>query len=532
MKKNVRKILMTLGLATTMFLTGCGNSNKTSNVETEKIFRFAQANPKLGLDMQLSTNSGSSSIASSIVEPLLKWTEDNELIPLLITGFPTVSEDGLTYSFELKEGVKFHNGATLTSEDVKFTFERMFNPETGAKSTYMYDMIKGAKEMLAGEATELSGFKIEDDRHFTIEVTEPNAVFVKNLGIDYAGIFPKEACEEAGENWGKGTDIIGTGPYKIESNDDTTKVVLVRNDEYHGGTPNLDKVEVLYIDDANTKLLEYEKGNIDACDLPADLLQQYKNNDEFKDEINYYSSLGTFILNLNLNNEDLSDEKVREAISLAINREELVKTILNESGIVASGFLNANIPGFDESEEPYEYNPEKAKELLKEAGKENLKLTAKIRSRDQLVMVALQGYLQNIGITLDVQIIDNGVWSSEWAEGSIDATLVGWYPLYADADNQMYSYFYSDSAKSKSSFYNNPEFDALMLEARQISDEDKRTELYKKANNILSLDDYGTIPLYYPISQFMAKPYVKNMKVGNLIYRFYDIDIDLEAKNK
>ena len=71
-----------------------------------------------------------------------------------------------------------------------------------------------------------------------------------------------------------------------------------------------------------------------------------------------------------------------------------------------------------------------------------------------------------------------------------------------------------------------------MLEARQISDEDKRTELYKKANNILSLDDYGTIPLYYPISQFMAKPYVKNMKVGNLIYRFYDIDIDLEAKNK
>lgn len=528
MKRAVRLCSAFLLCFSMTMVSGCGGSGSSDN-SGEKVFRFGQANAKMGLDLQKSTNSGSSSIADSIVEGLYCFTEENEEVPVLAKDFPTISEDGLTYSFELKEGVKFHDGSVLTSNDVKYTFERMFTPETGATSTYMYDMIEGAEEMLAGKATELSGFEIQDDTHFTIKLKYPFTPFVKNLGIDYAQIFPQAACEAAGDKWGSGMDLIGTGPYKLESNDDLTKVVMVKNSEYHGEEPKLDRIEVIFIDDKNTKILEYEKGNIDACDLSADFLAQYQDSD-LKDEINPYMGLGTYIVNLNLNSDKLKDVRVREAISLAINREEFVTSVLNGAGEPASSFLNPKVPGHDDSLDVYEYNVEKAKQLLKEAGAEGLTLSAKVRAGDQQRMVAIQGYLKEIGINMDVQVLDNGVWASEWQQGSLEVTMIGWFPLYADADNQMYTYFYSGNASGKSSFFNNAEFDNLMTQARSELDESKRAELYKQADKILSRDEYATIPVYYPKNQFLAKPWVKNMKVGNLIYHFNDIDIDLDAK--
>ena len=215
---------------------------------------FGQSNPKVGLDMQTNTNSGASSVADNVLEGLYRWNDDNVEECVLATDFPEVSEDGLTYSFELKEGVKFSDGSDLTTEDVKYTFERMFKPETGATSTYMYDMIVGAKDMLAGNATELAGIKVEDDLHFSITLEYKFAPFIANLGMDYASIYPHEACEKAGKDWGKGTNLIGTGPYVITENDEQTKVVFEPNKNYHGGTPNLDRLEVVYIDDNSTKI--------------------------------------------------------------------------------------------------------------------------------------------------------------------------------------------------------------------------------------------------------------------------------------
>ena len=132
---------------------------------------------------------------------------------------------------------------------------------------------------------------------------------------------------------------------------------------------------------------------------------------------------------------------------------------------------------------------------------------------------------------MNVEVLDSGVWSEARSKGNLQATMIGWFPLYADADNQMYTYYYSENAVGKGVFYNNPEFDQLVTEARQTTDNDeKRVELYKKADYILSREDYGTIPLYYGKLQFVAKPYVKNAKLGNLIYHLYNIDIDLSKK--
>ena len=515
------------GAAAASMLAACGGAGASDSGSKKKVLRFAQSNAKQGLDMQKSTNSGSSSIADCIFESPLRWTEDNELVPCLLKEIPTFEADGVTLHCELKPNIKFHDGTTLTASDVKYSFERMFKPETGGKSTYMYDLIKGAKEMLAGTATELEGLTVEDDTHFTFVLTNPMVTFVNNLGINYADIFPKDACEKAGKSWGTGTNCIGTGKYKVVSNDDTTEVVLARFDDYHDGKPALDEVHFQFVDDLNTKMMSFNNGDVDYCDLDASQLQQYKSDPAVKDLITQYPTLGVQFVNLNLSSEKLQDVRVRKALSLAINRDELIQSIVGGAGTVPSGWLAPQTPGHDPNAPAFEYDPEKAKALLAEAGVTNLELSAKVRANiNQKQLVAVQDYWSKIGVKLTVETEDNGVWAQDWADGSLEITAVGWFPLYADADNHMYTYFYSENAKGKSSFYNNPEFDALVSQARVEQDKQKRADLYRQADDILTRQDYATLPLYYPKNQFVAKDYVQNAKVGNLIYHMMDVDID------
>ncbi len=530
-RRNFVKGAAVAGSAATMLsMAACGGSGSDSSTtdggEKKKVLRFGQSNAKLGLDMQKSTNSGSSSVSDCVFEAPLRWTEDNELVPCLLTEIPTFEDDGVTLHCTLKEGIKCHDGSTLTANDVKFTFERMFKPETAAKSTYMYDLIKGAKDMLAGTATELEGLTVEDDTHFTFVLESPMVTFINNLGINYAQIYPQKACEEAGDQWGWGTNCVGTGKYKIVENDDTTEVKFEKFADYHDGEPALDEIDIIYYDDSNTKLMAFKNGDIDWCDVSADMLTQYSNDPDVKDCITLYSTLGVHFVNLNLQSDNLKDVKVREALSLAIDRQALIDNTLSGAGEPAGCWLAPATPGHDDSAK-LDYDPEKAKQLLAEAGVSNLTLDCKIRKGQyEKYMTVIQSYWAEIGVTLNLTVEDSGVWQSDWADGNLEVTALGWFPLYADADNHMYTYFYSANAKGKSSFYNNPKVDELLSAARVSQDKDERASLYKEADHIICHEDFATIPLFWPKNSFAAKSYVKNAKVGNLVYHMFDLDID------
>ncbi len=531
-------------LALALLLAGCGNGDadgsaapgastepsQSAGADGRKVFRFGQAPYGDTLDMQISTGSASAAIADEITESLLRFDDDNNEEVVLLTDFPTVSEDGTVYSFELKQGVKFTNGTELTARDVKFTFERMFTPATGAKSFSYFNMIVGAKDMLDGKATELAGIEIQDDYHFTITLEYAFAPFVKNLGTSYADIFPEDACTQAGDSWGIDANLVGTGPYKFQSNDPNTEAVLVKNEDYHGGEVKLDEIHVIYYSDTTTKLLAYENGDIDACDLPAAQLSQYK--DAYSDQITAYYPLGTCFLSLNLDIAPMNDVRVRQAISLAVNREELVEYVLDGAGIPATTYLNPSIPGHDDSLPVYEYNVERARQLLAEAGyPDGVTIEGgMVRQAEQTLATAIQGYLAEVGINFVFDTVDNATWSSERATGKLPFTFITWNALYADADFQVYNYFYGANSGRQSVNYSNPEFDRLMDDARSDTDESHRAELYKQADKFLSDTDMVCVSLYYPQFQFLAKPYVKNMKVGNLIYHLWNIDIDLDAQ--
>ena len=518
-------------------LSGCGGSDSGSAggdaSDSKKVLRFAQKNSKVGMDPHTMNDQYAYSLSEPVSEAPCMFTEDGEEVPCLLTKMPEVSDDGLTYSLELKSDITCHDGSKLTASDVKWSVERMLWPETKYKSAYMINQIEGAADVIAGTTKELAGITVVDDTHVTIKLTQAFSSFLNILGTIYFIIFPQaavEAAEAAGETWGAGTSFVGTGPFKLVSNDDTTEVVYEKFAEYHGTPANIDELHISFIDDVNTKMLSFVNGDIDLCDVDATLLEQYMNDDTVKDQLHSYEPLSTFFINLNLSRESLQDVRVRKAISLAVNRQELCDTVLHGAGTPASCWLNPNVPGHDDSLSALEYDPEKAKELLAEAGVSGLTLDCPVRQSEATLAQAVQGYLAEVGITLNVSTLDSGTWSTYWRQGDLETTILSWNILFADGDQQMYSYFYSESASAKGSYYNNAEFDQLLLDARAEVDSDKRVELYKQADAILVQQDMGTVPLYYPKRYFAAKDYVKNMKVGGLIYHFRDVDIDLEKQ--
>lgn len=492
-------------------LTACGSTGDDSS--SKKVLRFGTTNPKVSFDTQLT--SGSVGVSEAIAESLVALDPDTkEIYPVLLTELPTVSDDGLTYTFTLKDGVKFHDGTTLKASDVKYTFARMFLPDTKATSIDSYIYIQGAQDIVDGKTTELTGLTVQDDTHFTIQLTQPYSTFLAMLAQFYAVIYPEQACSAAGTNWGSGTTFVGTGPFKLTSNDDSTEVVLEAFDDYHEGRPDLDEVDFVYVDDANTRMMNYKNDDIDLAFIDRTLMNQYGNDDQVKDQIVNYTPGSCQFVNLNLKtNQYLADVRVRQALSLAINRDEICSTILSGAAEPASAFLPPSCTGYKQRD-VLEYDPDKAQQLLAEAGASNITLNAQVRSQDQNLMVALQDAWSKIGVTTNVTVIDSGVWSDSRKNGDLEVTLVTWSTLSFQGIEHMASYFRSDRAALKSSFYDSTEFDSLVDQARQtVNDNDKVLDLTQQADEQLVLKDYACIPVDWPQMPYALKPKFTGLKV-------------------
>ena len=496
--------------AAAMPLAACGGGGAADSAEGgEAVLRFGTSNPGANVDTQLTSNT--IGISENVCDTLVTLDPNTqEVLPLLLTQLPTVSEDGLTYSFELKSDVKFHDGTVLTANDVKYTFERLFKLKSQTDS---YTYIVGAQDIIDDKATELTGLAVVDDTHFTITLTQVYSSFVRMLCQFYASIYPAAACEAAGENWGIGTNFIGTGPFKIESNDDSTECILVAFDDYHEGRPALDRIEITYIDDAGSRVMSYQNDDIDLCFVDTSLLEQYKNDETISSALVYYTPAATQFLNLNLNGPEFQDIKVREALSLAINRQELCDTILSGAALPCTGFIPPSESGSDPNGTVLEYNVDRAKELLAEAGNPTISFTSKVRPVDEDVMVAIQDMWSKIGVDCKVETMDPQQWRDDRAAGNLVCTLVTWSTLSFVGVEHMGSYFTSDKASLRSSFYNSPEFDAFVEAARTSLDEAEVTENTIKADNKLVREDFGTIPVDWPQNPYVLREGFEGLEV-------------------
>lgn len=501
-----------LVLVMTFALIGCGGTdggnsegtdgNKTSGGDRIVKYGSRMANVQT-LDVWQNSLNSVFQLSDCVMDRLLdKNPETLELECNLLEDFPTVSDDGLLYTFKLKKGIKFHDGSDFTTDDVKFTFEFFYAKDTASNNTWVCDVIKGCDEMMNGTAEELSGFMIIDDYNFSIEIKYPYAAFESILAVSMLPILPHEARLDAADRWGTSV-LVGTGPYKLEEFTPSEFIKLSVNKDYHGSVPDVDGIEVKNMDDS-TALMEWEAGNIDLCGVPTEQVDAYRKN--FSNNFRETTVVGSTRLQLNMSVAPLNDPIVRQAVFLSIDRDAIVNGYYKGNVKPINGIIPEGIPGYNKDAPDIEYNPVKAKQLLSDNGYPNgVTIQAQIRdsSTDWIqVLQLIKEQLAEAGITMEIEQLDSGTYLDRREANTMTCFLSDWYADYIDGDMYMFSLFYSTNALHNSTGVNDSWYDEEVSRARSLTDQVERTKIYRELDNYLvnELRDY--VPLCQEV-QFM-----------------------------
>lgn len=469
-----------------------------------------------GFDPQADTTLMVYNLARNMFNTLVRYKGNTfELEPELLAEMPKASSDGLTYSFKLKKGVKFSDGkTTLTSKDVKFTMERMLDPNGTGASGWIFEPIKGAADVEAGTAKELSGFKTISDSEFQLTLEKPYTPFLQMLAVPSASILPMDYTIQMGKDFDK--KPMGTGPFKLKEWLHDDKVVLEKNKTYfEKGLPYLDSVEYRIIADDTTGYLEFKNGNLDISGIPDAEFKDWTTSGKYT--IDSVVALNTYYLMFNVNDPVLKDVNIRKAIAYAIDRQTILDTILLGQGVLAKTFVTPGIPGVDAGAYPgYPYDPAKAKDFLAKSGKKNptIEIWQIGTGSPTDTVVAIKEQLKKVGINLKVRMMDRTAFRQARRNGTVPMNYGNWWADYPDSDNYLYTYFHSSQSKGMSSNLNLPDVDKLLDQGRSEQDAAKRAAAYKQAEQIIVYDQVAVLPLFHLKSNNALQKNVKGVAIA------------------
>ena len=466
--------------------------------ETRALKVGYMADPE-GLDPQKTSAVSTFNVTGNIYESLIAVTPEFEFEPRLCEEY-TLSEDGLSITFNLKEGVKFHDGSEMTSDDVKFSFERLKEEDSPKASSYK----------------NIVDITCDDDYTITFKTETLDVDLAKAFAYPWAVVMPAEVDVENLK-----TNPVGTGAYKFVSWTPQEKVLLERFDDYHGEKAIIKNVELYLISDYTTALAALTVGDADIIEVSGDQIDIIEGTDGlsvFTQEMNAVQLLG-------VNNADpvLSDLRVRQAIALALNKQEIIDNAIWGYGTVIGSALPTVSPDFVDTTDVYPQDIERAKELLAEAGyADGLTLKLKL-PKDYPIHVdtglIIADQLAKIGITAEVEVIEWGTWMSDvYTNRDYQMTVVN---LSGKLDTQTFLKRYmstgSDFVKLDSG-----EVDEILSATPSMTDEAARHEAYVEVQKIIA----EKLPAIY--IQTMHKIFGINDDVQG--FRMYPVDI-YEYKN-
>ncbi len=528
------KSLIVLVLIFGLVLAGCaGRQQKSEDQEQEGAeppaevsekdkfggtFKGRLASDPPTLDPAYITDTTSGQVAEHIFDGLVQYNEEMEIVGNLAKDWK-VSEDGLVWTFNLHDNIKFHNGREMTADDFVYSFTRIVDPETASPRAWIFDQVKGVKEFRDGKADTVEGFKAVDTTTFQITLSEAFTPFMIMLTMNNAYVVPKEEVERYGEDFT--THPVGTGAFQFVEWMHDDHVTLDVNEDYFAGRPYLDKVNFRIIPDDSAAFSEYEQGNIhDLAAIPEGQLERVLNTDEFKDELIRKGRLGLYYVGMNTQKEPFTDKKVRQAINHAINKQMIADVLKHGTVTAAKGILPPGIPDYNQEEiTGLEYDLDKAKALMSDAGYSDgypneIELAYNTDKGHQMIAEAVQADLKKIGINVKLVNMDWGVYITKVDNGDTQMYRMGWI---GDPDPDSFLYVLLNSANfgpgGNASFFSNAEFDRLTNEARTLPNGPERMEKYQKAEQI-ALDEAPWVPLYYYNNLILRKPYVKGYRVN------------------
>ncbi len=532
---------MMVALIALLFATACsaspdgvsdGVSGGTDPTSGGELTIFGSDPPTL--DPALSGDTSSATFVVEIFSGLLTLNQQLQIVPDLAKSW-SVSPDGTVYTFILRDNIKFHNGRAVTAQDFKYSIERAADPQTGSHTadTYLGD-IKGVKEKLAGQVTEVSGVRVIDDKTIEIELEAPRFYFLAKMTYSTAFVVAKENVESRG-NWFD--TPVGTGPFKLAEYKKGERIILERNPDYYLDPAHLYRVNFLLAGGNSMTMYENDEVHITGVGL-NDIDRIQDPSSPLNAEFVVSPSLDVWYVGFNTTKAPFDDPKVRQAFQHGVDRQKIIDVVLKGLVQRADGVLPPGIPGYNPNVKGLGFDPARAKQLLQEskyAG--NLpEITFTIPSSsttvDPVTEAIVEQWRTNLGIEVKIQ-------QSEWAtflgdikrnpaqnkENKYQLFELGWSADYPDPQDFIDILFYSKSLDNNGA-YSNPQVDQLIETARVEGDHDKRFQLYQQAEQLI-VNDAAWIPLYHGKSYRLVKSSVKGYVRAPMIiptYRYVSLE--------
>ena len=427
-------------------------------------------------------------ILMNVYDGLVRYKDGTlEVEPALATDWE-ISEDGTEYTFTLRDGVSFHNGSPFNAEAVKFNFDRMLDEAHPFHDTGPFP--------LAFFFSAIEEVEVVDDLTVKFTLNEPYAPFLSNLAYPTGLIVSPAAVEEHAAEFGRNPS--GTGPFRFAEWRANEAVVVEANPDYWDGAPELEAVVFRPITDANTRTAEMLAGGIDLMvEVPPVALSEFQ-GDAF--EVHEEAGPHLWFLILNAKEGPFADKRVRQAANYAVNKEALVGEVLEGTAEVAAGPIPPAFAWAHNDElDPYPYDPDKARELLAEAGAESAELTFYVTEGgsgmlDPIAMgTAIQADLEAVGLDVAIETYEWNTFLGEvnpGLEGKADMAEMAW--MTNDPDTLPFlalrTAAWPEAGGFNSGYYSNPEVDRLLEEARAATDQEERARLYKEMQAIVHED--------------------------------------------
>jgi len=531
-----RLLLLVVGLlgAFALVAAGCGGGDETSTggagtsggetgTAANQTMTIAWGAEPPSLDPGLATDTTSSNVLLNIMDPLVRLDpKTNEAVPSLAESWD-VSEDGKTVTYHLRQDGKWTNGDPVTANDFVYSWKRTLSPELAADYAYQLYGIEGAIDYNSctkncDALADKVGVEAPDDFTLVVHLTSPQPWFIQQSAHHSFLAVNQSAVEQFGDKWTEAANIVTDGPFKVAKWEHDAELDLVKWDEWRDAADvTLTSVPGKIIVDGTTRVQAFESGEVDVFDgagIPPDEIARLKETPEYE----AYPSLGTYYYGFNIKN--ISDIHERRALSLAINRQEIIDQIAQADQIPATGMSPQGISGFDTINPDSPWTPaagdlDQAKDELSQAAspKTDINLFFNDAPGHKEIATAVQAQWSELGINSTLK-------QQEWAQyleflgpppnSAVDVYRLGWIYDFPDAINGL-ELWTCDSGNNNTN-YCDKDFDALVAKARQTPDDTARYELYAQMEDMLFGQDGALpiIPIYWYTFPNLEKLSVKD----------------------
>jgi ABC-type transport system substrate-binding protein/methyl-accepting chemotaxis protein len=471
--------------------------DQESFILKDELSKFRLPEPKRGGSLELSVTTGLSSLDPAygryvylvdwiynFYEGLVEFGEGTDIRPCLAARWE-VSEDGLTYMFWLKKGVKFHNGKELQASDIEASFLRVLHPAAKTPGTWVLENVVGADKFMQDASNSIDGIHVVNPYCLRIRLREPVPFFLGMLAQCYAFVLPSEMTNRHSPH----LEVCGTGPFQLNRFEPDRLLEMSRFDDYHGvPMPYLDTVSVKFGIPEQEIAEKLKLGEIHfSSELQKNSLQHFLSMPEWRPRLQTSVQLFTSLITLNCKMPPLNDVRVRQAISYAIDRQRIVRNVVGEErAVIARSLLPPGLQGYDSQAVGYLYDPSRARILLRQANITEgftLEMLQPESATNPEVLEIIQENLREIGLEIRIRYMEPNLLQNAIEMGKVPMRLTKWVADYPDPDNFLYVTFHSKNPAIYTGF-ENEQFDRLVEEARLVADIRERIQLYQQAERI------------------------------------------------